>query len=145
MQDIKTTVRMFFDSPAVTGAVSKTELAYLKRYGAYARKVAQRSMRSRKKPSSAGDPPSAHGAKLLKRFLFFSFDPSTRSVVVGPAQLSGRIKRLGIPRIMEEGGMSPAGPIGSATVYVRPRPYMLPAKRSADAAIPASLRDSVKG
>jgi hypothetical protein len=77
---------MFFSAPKVLGAVNKGERRALSRSGALVRTIAKRSIRKRKKPSQPGQPPSSHSG-LLKRFIFFGYDPATRSVVVGPAPL----------------------------------------------------------
>jgi hypothetical protein len=77
----------------------------------------------KKQSSRPGQPPKGHGAQLLKKFLYFGYDSTTRSVVVGPAKLSGR--RYGMaPSILEGGG---AAEIGKRRVAIEARPYMGPA------------------
>lgn len=92
----------FFDREAVREAVGAVEAFNLSKGGSFVRQTARRSMRRRKKASAPGTPPSSHTAEqqvaagskrgrgpLLKDRLFYQFDSSTRSVVVGPELLGG--------------------------------------------------------
>ena len=96
----------------------------------YIRAAARNSMRPGKphKPSKPGQPPHAI-TRLLKDFLFFSWDPGTKSMVTGPAAF----KRSNTPRVLEEGGTSDRTIYRrgtqwvNGTVQVKARPYMLPA------------------
>lgn len=78
-----------------------------KRREYYEQRVAEAKERGEPPPprplkhSRPGEPPKQITG-LLRRFLFFSFDRSTRSVPVGPAKLSG--KDADTPRLLEEGG-----------------------------------------
>jgi hypothetical protein len=110
---------LFFDRAAVKSATEKASKRFLASAGMKVRQAARRSMRSRKKASAPGQPPSAHRkdaqhphGPLLKDRLFFQYEPFRESVVVGPEKLRGA-KTLA-PATMEHGGF--------ARVMVRPKP-----------------------
>jgi len=93
--------KTFFDSPAVIGAMDKATRRVLSRFGAYVRRTAQKSIVKRKKASEPGQPPSSHTG-LLKRFIYFAYEPNTRNVVIGPVRLA---KSTGeAPSVLEHGG-----------------------------------------
>ncbi len=69
-------------------------------------------------PSKPGEPPRVRAGQL-KQFLYFAFDPASKSVVVGPAKLPSS-SALPVPAILEFGGTSEGSRIA-------PRPYMRPA------------------
>ena len=108
----------FFDRRAVTSAMDKATVKSLSKFGAFVRRAAQTSMRYRKGASQPGQPPSAHKSKqlaalkkmgrakhngaLLRELLFFAYDPTTRSVVVGP--LGFKAKGTPVPALHEFGG-----------------------------------------
>ena len=71
---------LFFDSKKVVNATTRAERKVLSRFGAYVRRSARSSIRKRKKVSEPGKPPSSHTG-LLKRFIFFAYDPGRKSVV----------------------------------------------------------------
>lgn len=100
---------MFFDRKAVIDAVDKAKRAALSRGAAFIRTAARSSIRKRKKPSPPGSPPSSHTG-LLRRILF-GWDPSTKTVVVGPMKTNqvffdGQSKPVTgtVPGILERGG-----------------------------------------
>ena len=102
--------KWFFDSPAVTNAVDAGTRRVLSRFGAYVRRTAQCSIRTRKGPASPGQPPHSH-AGHLRKFISFWYDRSARSVVIGPAKLnmvqfdSGmQIGNVTVPQLLEYGG-----------------------------------------
>lgn len=113
---------LFFDRPAVQKAAGRMKVRALTRFGAYLRRVAQTSMRYRKKASPPGQPPSAHKSKrraalkkmgrarhngaLLRELLFYAFDPKTQTVVVGPVGFG--TKTPTVPELHEFGGTRPA-------------------------------------
>lgn len=84
-------------------------------------------------PSKPGEPPRSI-TKLLRRFIFFAWDQSTQSVVIGPAQLN---KSTGAPKTLEYGGKTSLVFTRSSSnnriyqfrrrIYIKPRPYMRPA------------------
>jgi hypothetical protein len=126
--------RGFFDR-AIMSRVPKAKRAALSKFGGRVRKRAQRSIRKNRKGVSApGNPPFSHGRHLLRTFLFYAYDASSESVVVGPAKLSEQIGNA--PEALEEGGESIAvvwsGKRGSRKrqrqkIQLKPRPYMAPA------------------
>ena len=85
------TKSMFFDTAKVKKAVSSGTRKVLSKFGAFVRRTARSSIRSRKKSSAPGSPPSSHTG-LLKRLIFFGYDPSRRSVVIGPAPLRSTVE-----------------------------------------------------
>lgn len=101
--------RLFFDRKEVIDAVGRARAAALSKAGAFVRTAARSSIRKRKRASAPGQPPSSH-VGLLKNFIFFSFDPIPKSVVVGPEKLNqrafiGQNLIVGtVPHVLEFGG-----------------------------------------
>ena len=137
---------MFFDRDRVLKAADAAQIRVLSKFGAYIRTRAQRSMRRRKGASAAGTPPSSHGADKkpkgakyrgawLRELLFFSYEPITKTCVVGPLGF----KSSPVPHLHEFGGSLPVRerrinfPNGGYRIVpgeVKPypaRPYMRPA------------------
>jgi hypothetical protein len=156
---------LFFDSPKVIAATDAAERKVLSRFGSFVRRTARSSLRKRKKPSEPGQPPSSH-AGLVKQFLFFVWDPATRKVVIGPAQLNKPDPR--VLELLEKGGMAArrfrvireekgkgkrkrqvvkvvtsktAQPVN---VRYQPRPFMAPALEKELPKLPEMFKDSVK-
>ena len=97
--------RFFLDYSELLAKVDAAKRKNLSFSGAVLRRSAQESMRYRKKPAAAGQPPSAHKegkGPLLRKRLFFAFEPATESVVVGPEALPGA--KADAPELMERGG-----------------------------------------
>ena len=132
----------FFDRKAVIDRVGVAKVKTLSKLGAFVRRAAQTSMRYRKGKSQPGQPPSAHketGA-LLRKLLFFSYDPSSDSVVVGPIAA----RRAEAPRLQEFGGKAKRTRMGvTRTVTYPPRPYMQPALSKSEPRIPKEWTGSV--
>jgi hypothetical protein len=113
----------------------------------YIRKAARNSMKvgKRGKPSAPGQPPHAI-TRLLKDFLFFSWDPGTKSMVIGPAG----IRNSSTPRILEEGGVKDNALLKRGAKWVRgsvqiqPRPYMLPAMQRSQEKLSEFWSNSVR-
>jgi hypothetical protein len=115
----------------------------LSKFGAFVRRTAKSSIRKRKKPAPPGQPPSSHTG-LLKKFIFFGFDPSKRSVVIGPVRLSEN-GRGEAPSLLEHGGSAVLKRRGKRKrVNYRPRPFMQPAMTKELPNLPALWRGSVK-
>lgn len=115
---------LFFDSEKVLRAVDAGTRKALSRFGAFVRTRARSSMRKRKNGHSRpGQPPFVKEKGLLKKLLFFSYDPQTKSVVVGPA----RINKSTVPAVHEFGGRLK---VGRKAVRYRPRPFMGPALKA---------------
>ena len=132
---------MFFDRKAVTSKVDRAERRVLSRFGAFVRRGARSSIRKRKRASEPGMPPSSHTG-LLKRNIFFLYEPQQSGVVIGPTLLG---KGTDAPRLLEHGG--------SAThrkrkrrvrVTYQPRPFMGPAFEQEKPKLPKMWRDSVR-
>ena len=134
----------FFDRKAVLRATDRATRKVLSRFGAFVRRAARSSIRRRKRVSKPGQAPTSWTG-LLKKFLFFSFDRQSRSVVVGPV----RLNRSGgeAPGLLEYGGSSPRRDRkGKRPVMrYRPRPYMGPAFEKEKPKLPQMWRDSIRG
>jgi len=137
---------LFFDSKAVLSATTRAERRVFSKFGAYVRTAARSSIRKRKKVSEAGSPPSSHTG-LLKKFIFFGYDPMRKSVVIGPARLNAKTGDA-LPAL-EHGG--PSRILSGRrhkrrvrTIAVAARPFMGPAFEQEKPKLPAMWRDSVK-
>jgi hypothetical protein len=114
--------QLFLDRPAIARYVDRKTMRVFKRFGAFVRLVAQRSMRRRKTASPPGQPPSVHKGQLRK-FIFFSLDERRKSVVIGPTLLRSDSP---VPALHEHSGVRRYG----ARVAKYPkREYMKPAFR----------------
>jgi hypothetical protein len=103
---IKQAKDFFFDRQAVISAVDKASRKVFTRSGALVRGIARRSMkqvRPNAPPAPAGSAPRSRKG-LLKRFMFYVFDPASKTVVVGPALLPGRRRNVTVPQVHEHGG-----------------------------------------
>jgi hypothetical protein len=137
---------MFFNSRAVMRHVDKTTRRVLSKFGAFVRTAARSSIRKRKRPSSPGSPPSSH-AGLLKKFIWFGYDHSASSVVIGPARLNQKIGDA--PHALEHGGMSTVveglrSNRRKRTVKIAARPYMGPAFDKEKPKLPAMWAGSIR-
>lgn len=157
--------RLFFDQRAVVSAMDRAAAWVLKRFGAITQSRAKASIkpasgsttvllpvpgRSRLEavsgptPAAAGQPPHGESRSPLRRFIWYAYDPSARSVMIGPVRLTRtRAQRVGnAPEALEYGGASvhagvvywTTGPRGGAhrhkgdvRVNIRPHPFMRPA------------------
>ena len=134
--------QMFFTSKAVLSATDRATRRVLSKFGAYVRRTAKSSIRKRKAISSPGSPPSSHTG-LLKRFILFGYDPSKRSVVIGPLRLT-RGGRGDAPRALEEGGTTQVVRRGrKKRVKIKARPFMGPAMEKEKPKLPQMWRNSV--
>lgn len=82
-----------------------------------------------RRSSPPGKPPFSQTG-LLKQFIFFSFDPKTKSTVVGPAKLNSG---SGAPERLEHGADD-----------LEARPFMRPALEKNEAALAGLWKDLVK-
>ena len=143
---------LFFDKAGVVNKVDKATRKVLSKFGAFVRTTAKSSIRKRKKPSAPGSPPSSH-VGLLKKFIFFSYEPQSRNVVIGPVLLSSK-KSSGsntVPGVLEYGGKTQRAVWDDSekqrkqkNVTIRKRPFMHPAFDKELSKLPAMWRDSVK-
>lgn len=142
----------FFDRGAknILSAVQKTEYKMLGKFGAYVRRVAMNSIKqgpANGAPSNPGDPPVYHNGTIrYKDFIFFSYDGSAHSVVIGGVLLNG----IGqVPKLLEYGGggFVLQGRLGKRVRHWcnwRPRPHMGPAFEIAiERALPDALKDFI--
>lgn len=137
--------RLFFDKKSVTSQVDRTTRRVLSRFGAFVRRTARSSIRKRKRISEPGQPPSSH-IGLLKKFIFFGYEPRKHSVVIGPVRLSekGRGEPPGAPALLEHGGTTTLTRRGKRKrARFRPRPFMRPAFEKEHPKLPAMWRDSI--
>lgn len=137
---------MFFDAKKVMRSVDSATRRVLSKFGAYVRTAARSSIRKRKAASEPGSPPSSHTG-LLRKFIFFGYDESRRSVVIGPTRLNQTTGQA--PEALEYGGTSTVvvrrrGKRVPTNVKVSTRPYMHPAMNQELPKLPAMWADSVK-
>jgi hypothetical protein len=140
------TKNVFFDRKTVRSAVDRATRRVLSKFGAFVRRGAKSSIRKRKRASAPGEPPSSHTG-LLRRFIFFGYDRSERSVVIGPQRLNQKVGDA--PHALEHGGAS-AVLEGSRRrrrkrrIRIKARPYMGPAFEKERPKLAAMWRESVK-
>jgi hypothetical protein len=137
---------MFFDRQSVLNAVNRGTRKVLSKFGAFVRTRARTSIRKSKGSAPPGKPPRSHSG-LLKRFIFFVFEPATRNVVIGPAKLNQ--KDSGAPEVLEKGGKTKVmrgrrrrRVVRTATIAARP--YMGPAFEAEKKQLPALWANSIK-
>lgn len=125
----------FFDRPKVQRAIDRANRRNLSRAGAFVRQRMKTSILKSKQVARPGEPPSSHSGEL-RRFLFFAYDFSTRSVVVGPEKIG---KKGNVPALLEQGGRGPNG-----REYA-PHPYAEPALEAERGNFPEIWRNSIRG
>jgi hypothetical protein len=138
----KQTPRDPFTSPRVVFAIEQGQAKVFKRFGAFVRQTARRSIRKRKRVSLPGQPPSSHTG-AIKNLIQFAYDAKARSVVIGPILGSSR---SGAPAALEWGAPSriAAGKRQGEEIRIQPRPYMTPAFTQETSKLPALWRNSIK-
>lgn len=139
----------FFDRTAVKNAVGAVAAKRLGAMGAFIQRAAKsliRRRKNRKLHAAAGKPPFAHSTDSVAsiRAIWFAYDPSSQSVVVGPLKLNGSRSYI-VPETLEFGG-TVLKRNGQRANY-KPHPFMRPAKESAieSPKLMEIWRDSVKG
>ncbi len=132
----------FFDRQRVLAATTRAQRRVLSRFGAFVRRRSQTSIRPRKGTSRPGAPPHSHTG-LLRRNIYFSYEPNRRSVVIGPVRLNA--KGGDAPRLLETGGriMRRRGGRLHPAIY-RPRPFMRPAFEAEQQKLPSLWAKSVR-
>ena len=120
---------LFFDRAKVKRAADRGKIKALSRAGAFIRQRAKTSIRRRKGVSRPGNPPHSHTG-YLRNFIFFGYEPTRESVVIGPVKLNQ--KNTDAPRTLEHGGTTVitdfrGGRLVRRKVTIAPRPYMGPA------------------
>lgn len=132
----------FFDRAAVANAMDATARRVLSKFGAFVRRTAQLSLRTRKGTSPPSSPPYSHTG-LLKRFIFFSWDNDRRSVVIGPAKLNGRASQ-DAPQALEYGGRFVRRTrTGTRPATYPARPFMGPAFNANEPKLPGMWADAL--
>lgn len=139
----------FFDRDKVIAAMNRKTRKVLSKFGSYVWKRARTSIKKAPKVnaetgvrlgrgrrrkdvpvrdavSRPGDPPFGHGDQLLRKNIFFAYDDSAKSVIIGPAKLN---KPGSAPSALEYGGLSQAQLRSGAVLQIKiePRPFMGPA------------------
>jgi len=99
----KINTKFFFDRKAVIDAVGKAQVKVMGRQGSLVRGIAKKSMHKAKKSSSPGRPPNVH-VGLIKKLIFFAFDPKTASMVCGPIKFTVKGIVSNVLEILEHGG-----------------------------------------
>lgn len=144
MLDIKIDAmkKMFFDRAAVMKAADAGTRKVLSKFGSFVRTSAKSSIRKRRRASDPGMPPSSHTG-LLKKFIFFGYDSSKKSVVIGPTLLNGKAGTA--PEALEHGGTATIKQRGKKkTIVIKKRPYMQPAFEKNLPQLPAMWANSIK-
>jgi hypothetical protein len=165
-------VRVSVDKALVLKAAADATRIVTGKQGAVVRKTAMWRIRTSRKPSQPGNPPHSHTG-ILKRFLVYSWDPSTKTTVVGPMATNQiyfnrhrQPVKGTVPQILEEGGditilevfkygrwqradlrsrRRLAGlPRRYRTAHIKARPYMGPALAEAKSKLPALWANSIK-
>jgi len=132
--------RFFLDRESVVKATERGQRRALAKGGGYVRTTARRSVRKRKRSSDPGSPPSSHEGGY-KRSIFFAYDPSSESVVIGPrADFGG--KNSNVPELLEFGGPATDWRTGKAVTYTA-RPHMGPALEASESKIAQFWQDEV--
>lgn len=157
--------QLFFDTRKVKHAVDRARRKALSKAGAFIQRRARSSIRKRKDPSPPGKPPSSH-VGFLRKLIFFSYDPQSDSVVIGPLkrantsdaphtlEFGGRIKTRKATRVRVKAGRNRDGRFkkdrvikvaAGTTMNYAPRPYMGPALKAEEKNLPRHWANSVKG
>jgi hypothetical protein len=141
--------KLFFDRPKIMDAATKATRKVLSKFGAFVMTSARQSIRNTKGPSAPGQPPHSRTG-LLKKFLFFGYDPARASVVIGPVKLTKDLSPDGktIPQLLEEGGKAAfhtkfAKNRRARAYTLAPRPFMGPALKVNLPQLPDMWRDSI--
>ena len=93
---------LFFDRQKVQRSINRAERRVFSKFGAYVRSDARASIRRRKRPSKPGQAPTNQTGRL-KNNIFFVYEPTRRSVVIGPILLN---RGTGAPEVLEHGGVT---------------------------------------
>lgn len=114
---------LFFDRARIVAAMDRKTVQALSRVGSFIWTRERTAMKRSKSSAPAGTAPRVHRGDLKSRN-YFGYDPSTKSVVIGPAKY-----RAGtVPLLMEIGGtgnVTSNGKVKSARYA--PHPFMGPA------------------
>ncbi len=141
--DIEGAKAKFFDRKKILDSTSRAERRALSRMGAFVRTKARDLLAKRRKRRSPPGQPPGLWTGLLRKFVFFSYEPSKKSVVIGPTLINGRTGR--VPEVLEYGGTEQIE-INGKRVAARyaGRPYMHPALEIEQKRLPGLLEGSVR-
>lgn len=111
----------FFDSRAVTDKVPPAIRSALSKFGAYTRRRDKNSLKYRDGTAAPGAPPNVHkgrgftrkkkvkgiekvqAASPLRELTLFAFDPTNKSVIIGPAEFRSKQEGPGVlPALIEQ-------------------------------------------
>ncbi|MEZ6068271.1 MAG: hypothetical protein R3B90_21730 [Planctomycetaceae bacterium] len=121
-------------------AADRAARRVMMRIGGFIRLTASRSLRKRKGVSRPDGPPHSHGP-TLRRNILWSYDPTARSVIVGPRALPGKAGSL---RHLEHGGAAPIVNNGRRVrANFAARPFMRPALQAEAPKLPQMWRDQL--
>lgn len=153
----------FFDRDVVLKALGRARAKILKEQGRLVRKRAQASLKYKDGVSAPGRPPHAHKSGVRKRrsrstgkarvrrvsylreFLYFAYDATTQSTVVGPARLDGTVDPAALPALEYGGTSRVVGFDGRRRrARIAARPFMGPALAAEAPQFPAMWRDSIR-
>ena len=137
---------MFFNPAKVQPAADRAKRSVLSKFGAFVRRTAKSSIRKRKKTAAPGRPPT-NRTGLLKKFIFFGYNPLTESVVIGPAKLNS--KKGDVPESLEFGGKTTVVTgrklkRKKRKVSIEARPFMKPAEEKELPKLPDMWKNSIK-
>jgi hypothetical protein len=136
---------LFFDQKKVLRAVDQAKRAVLSKAGAFIRQTARNLIRKRKGSAPPGQPPSSHEGSL-RRLIYFGYDPTSDSVVVGPVGF----RNSPAPHALEFGGQTEVkrrrrGKVVRSRVTIKERPFMGPALEKERPSLPKRWANSVRG
>lgn len=126
----------FFDSAKVQKQMDAATRRGFQTIGRETRKAARASLKVSNKPSEPGQPPHIRKGSPLRALMLYSYESTTKSVVIGPAALGA----ANTPPVLEFGGTvkpkrnrrgRPRRPS-----KIKPRPYMGPALELTQTKIP---------
>jgi hypothetical protein len=157
----------FFDRAAVLAAADRMAVKVLSKFGAYVRRTAKGLIYKAQAPSQPGKPPHSQTG-ILRKFILFSWDDATRSVVIGPSRLNIAVNNgQPVPGLLEAGGEASYStawlrhgrpifegrgrrrhlvryePLAGRTYRMEPRPYMGPAYQKELPKLPDMWRDAL--
>lgn len=153
--------KTFFRPELVRDPIERARQRVLSRFGMFVMRDARQALRRGKRhkksgrrirsvspnsPKSWNDKKDSTHNDLLKRFIFYSYDPPN-NVVIGPVKLEGPIAKRRIPKVLEYGGTVPNKDRHGNTIESRiaERPYMRPAfDRQVKKRMPMDFEGSIR-
>lgn len=139
MLDLKVAVKVVTDYAQLRRKVRQAKERVLKRSGSLVRAIMRNSIKYKPTGNSPpGSPPYAHTkGGGIRNLIFWSYDPKTQTVAIGPARDSQAARNIApVPGTLERGGRSRiklppqlqrARGKATAIVRVQPRPFAQPA------------------